>query len=270
MDTMTICIAAISENNKIVAVTDRMLTLQEPVTTTFEIAENNKAIELNESVIALFSGDVIHANEILTRAKNKLKEATPPPTTTKQIAEIVNGAFTEHWETIITNFLMRRFKITFQQFMHNQGSFDADLVKQINQFITKFQIGVEIIVAGKHGEEQEAHIYTMDSMGTVISFDSTGYATIGSGSRHATFSLIESEISKNNTITHSLHALLKAKTRAEYDPGVGRLCDILTIDTTIKRYNQQECDKLLKVFNECIKNHKKLDKKAIKELAKII
>lgn len=267
---MTICIAAISENNKIVAVTDRMLTLQEPVTTAFEITENNKAIELNETVVALFAGDVIHANEILTRAKNKLSETATPPSTTKEIAEIVNSAFTEHWESIITNFLTRKFQLTFQQFMHNQGSFDADLVKQINQFISQIQINVEIIVAGKHGSEQEAHIYTMDSMGTVISFDSTGYATIGSGSRHATFSLIESEINRNNTITQSLHALLKAKTRAEYDPGVGKLCDILTIDTTIKRYDKDGCNKILKVFNKCIKEHKTLDNKTVKELAKNI
>lgn len=267
---MTICIAAISENDKIVAVTDRMFTLQQPVATTYEITENNKAIELTDSVIALFAGDVIHANAILQRARNNLNNANPAPTTTKEIAEIVNKSYSEYWESVVTNVLMRQYQITFQQFMHNQGSFDVDLVKKLNDFIGKIVFNIEIIVAGKHSDETESHVYSMDSAGTVTSNSSTGYACIGSGSKHATFSLIESEINKTMSITETLHNLLKAKTRAEYDPGVGKLCDIVVIDGNIKRYNQIGRDKILKIFEECRTQHKALDKKTLKELEKVI
>lgn len=267
---MTICIAAIANKDKVVAVTDRMLTLEDPVKTAFEITENNKVIELNDSVIALFSGDVIHANEILNRAKFKIDEATTPPTTTKEIAEIVNTAFTNHWESIVNNFLYRKFKITFEQFMHNQGSFDVDLVKQINQFITQIQLNVEIIVAGRHDSEKEAHVFVMDSLGTVISLDSTGYGTIGSGSKHATFSLIESQLNRSNTISQSLYALLKAKTRAEYDPGVGKLCDILIVDGEIKRFSNEDTKDILKIFNKAVTKHRILDRKTEKEISKKI
>lgn len=265
---MTICIAAISEKNKIIAITDRMLTLEVPVMTTYEINENNKAIDLNENVIALFAGDVTQANEILLRAKEKLKQAKP--TSTKEIAEIVNAAFTEHWSNIMDNFLLRKFKITFQQFMHSQSAFDADLVKQISQFISKFNINVEIIVAGKHIDETEGHIYVMDSMGTVVSQDAIGYACIGSGSRHATFSLIESEASNTCGKSETLLDLIKAKKRAEYDPGVGKLCDIVILDKNIKRLKTEEVREILTIFNESITKHKKIDAKILVELTKKI
>ena len=71
---MTICIAGIAENKKIVAFTDRMLTISAPVRTAFEITENNKAIKLANKVVAMFAGDVLKANSILEIAKSKIEK----------------------------------------------------------------------------------------------------------------------------------------------------------------------------------------------------
>lgn len=257
---MTICIAAISEKNKIVSITDKMLTLGEPVRTAYEISENNKIIPLNESVVALFAGDVIHANEILQLALKNLSRKTFQ--SVRDIAEIVNSSFTQHWQSIITNVLQRRFHIDHQTFMHNQPKFDPDLVKQVSQFIANLRIDVEIIVAGIHGDDPNAHIYTMDHSGSVVSLDSIGYACIGSGSRHATLSLIESEISSQTTQSKSLLALLKAKSRAEYDPGVGSLCDIVIVkDGAYSQKSQDEIDIILREFNKHQNRLKKSEQK---------
>ncbi len=257
---MTICIAAISEKNKVVSITDKMLTLGEPVRTAYEISENNKIIPLNDSVVALFAGDVIHANEILQVALKNLSSANPE--SVRDIAEIVNGSFTQHWQSIITNVLQRRFQIDHQTFMHNQPKFDPDLVKQVSQFIANLRIDVEIIVAGTHGEDSNAHIYTMDHSGSVVSQDSIGYACIGSGSRHATLSLIESEISSQSSLSKSLLSLLKAKSRAEYDPGVGSLCDIVIIKNgAYSQKSQTEVDIILKEFKKHQNRLKKSEQK---------
>ncbi|OGJ21951.1 MAG: hypothetical protein A3J60_02165 [Candidatus Pacebacteria bacterium RIFCSPHIGHO2_02_FULL_46_9] len=264
---MTICIAAISEKKKVVSITDKMLTLEEPVRTTYEISDNNKVIPLNDTVVALFAGDVIHANEILELAKQNLVALTP--VSVREIAEIVNQAFSQYWENLINNFLQRRFKISHQQFMHNQGSFDGDLVKQISQIIAGTKIGVEIVVAGVHGEDENAHIFTMDHMGTVVSQDPIGYACIGSGSRHATLSLIESEISNQTVEEETLFALLKAKRRAEYDPGVGKLCDIVVVRDSVVKFTEAQVKQATTDFDSFISEQNKAQKKAVKELKKL-
>lgn len=74
---MTVCVAAISEKNKIIAVTDKLLTIDQPIRTTFEITDNNKVVKLNDKTLALFAGTVIHANEILNLCKDKARDSHP-------------------------------------------------------------------------------------------------------------------------------------------------------------------------------------------------
>ncbi len=261
---MTICIAAICAENKVVAVTDKMLTVTAPVTTRYEISENNKAIPLKKDVVALFAGDVVAANQVLSIAKGRVKEEN----SVQEVADILNQSFKDYWDKILSNYLMMRYKIDLHTFMHNQQSFDQVFVRNTTDLISKFSINVEMIVAGK--DSQGAHLFSIDNAGTVINRDSQGYLPIGSGSQHATFSLIESGFNTHFSPGEALYALLQAKKRAEYDPGVGNLTDIITVNDEVKIFKPDEVDAVTKLFHSSAKEVARIDKKYVKKLEKMI
>ena len=244
---MTICIAAICDGNKIVAITDKMLTLGQPITTTFEATESDKAFQFGDKVVALFAGDVIHANEILKRAKSKIDSLKPGSYTVLDIANMTKQAFVEHWEGLLSNFLTIRFKVDLKTFMQNQGSFHPDLIKSVNDIISKFNIEVQIIIAGI---DTAPRIYYLDNLGSVVERTALGYASIGSGEKHASLSLIESEYRSSFSLKEALFALLEAKKRAEYDPGVGEFCDIVIIDGGFEKLTDDKMGKILKIYDK--------------------
>ncbi len=262
---MTICIAAISERDKIIAVTDKMLTLERPnMTTTFEISDSNKVCDLTDKTLALFAGDVIHANEILKRTKDKID--AKKPTTVIEVANMTNEAFTEHWESVISKWLTLRYKVDLETFMKNQQAFDSDLIKRINTIVADFDIGVQILIAGI---DNSPRIYQVDNGGMVVEQTPLGYACIGSGREHATLSLIESEYNSSFEKPKALYSLLEAKKRAEYDPGVGEHCDIAIIDGSFKKYDGSVIDKVMETFNKSRVTVQETKKKYFTEIKSI-
>lgn len=259
---MTICIAGITENDKIVAITDKMLTLSTSPVTKYEFNENNKAIQLSDKIVGLFSGDVIIANEILNLAKIKINPATD---TVEQVANHVNDAFKEYWQSTIENFLQMRYMIGLAYFMQNQSNLDAGLVKQVTELLMKYTIEVEFLVAGV---DTAPHIFQINNLGTVINRGATGYGCIGSGSQHATLSLIESQYNAGIRLERSLYALLEAKKRAEFDPGVGQLCDIVIINGGYKQLNNTQITKVMKLHQLSLADIEKITEACSKEILK--
>jgi len=260
---MTICIAAIAENSKIVAITDKMLTLPAPVATKYEVNENSKAIKLGSKVVGLFAGGVIAANEILHLAKSKIEERKCK--TVLEMANTVAEAYKEHWQADVKNSLLDRFGLDLAVFMANQKNLDDELVKGINTFLVNKNTGVTIIVAGV---DTQPHLYVIDNPGTVTMLDSVGYTCIGSGSQHATLGLIEAEYHAGFTEERSLYALIEAKNRAEYDPGVGKLCDIVQINDTYTLCDNERVGVLTEKYNKSRDAIIKLKEAAAKELLK--
>lgn len=248
---MTICIAAIANKNKIVAITDKMITLGGGVATRYEISENNKAIKLTDKSVALFAGNVLYANEILEIAKTKISASN---TSISGIANLMKDAYFEYWTKQLDNQLFSRYSLTLATFMANQKNLNEELVKQINNILANTNLGVEILVAGV---DTVPHIFYISNPGTVNSFDAIGYGLIGSGGQHAQLSLIESEYNAGISEANGLYALLEAKKRAEYDPGVGQLCDIVIIDGGFNKISQTKIEKIIKKFNKSSKSIKR-------------
>ncbi len=236
---MTICIAGIAENKKIVACTDKMLTIEAPVKTAFEITENNKAIKLADKVVAMFAGDVLKANAVLKLAKTNIQNAN---TSTEKVAEIVEKAYKEQWVSDIENALLQRFGLDRKTFVNKQKELDPELVKGVNNLIGNYNLGVEIIVAGV--DTDEPHMFKILNPGMKQAQDPIGYCCIGSGTQHATFSLIESEYNPSFDEAKSVHSILQAKKRAQYDPGVGELTDIVIINDNYAKIEQEKIKKI--------------------------
>ncbi len=249
---MTICIAGIVESNKVIAITDKMITLGGGVATRYEIGENNKVIQLSDRALALFAGNVIAANEIFSIAKNKIAAATSP--NVLDLASIMKESYLEHWKTGLNEQLFQRFNISLDIFVNNQRVLDEGLVKQINGIIMNANLGVEILVAGI---DTVPHILLISNPGAITTLDSIGYGLIGSGSQHAQLSMIESEYNSGISKEKGLFSLLEAKKRAEYDPGVGELCDIVIIDGGFEKLPESRVSKITKQFEKFVNAMKK-------------
>lgn len=244
---MTICIAGISENKKIVAFTDKMLTIGAPVKTAFEITENNKAIKLADKVVAMFAGDVLKANAILKLAKAGIQNSN---TGVETVADIVQKSYKEQWVKDIEDALLQRFGLDRTKFVNKQKELDPELVKNINNTIGNYNMDVQIIVAGI--EKTEPHIFKIENPGIKQSHDSIGYCCIGSGTQHATFSLIESQYNPNFLEAKSVYSILQAKKRAQYDPGVGQLTDIVLINDEYVKIEEGKIKLVDETYNSSV------------------
>lgn len=163
-----------------------------------------------------------------------------------EVANKVNEAYAEYWDSVVSNYLKLRYKIDLATFMQNQKAFDEALIKQVNEFASKFAIDVQILVAGI---DTEPRIYYIDNAGSVFEQTAVGYACIGSGQTHALLSMVESEYNSSFTKPKSIYALLEAKKRAEYDPAVGKNCDLAIIDASFKKYDGAVVEQLTKIFD---------------------
>ncbi|HKC04278.1 MAG TPA: hypothetical protein VKC54_00170 [Patescibacteria group bacterium] len=261
---MTICIAGISEENKIIAVTDKMLTLSQNPVTKYEISENNKAIQISDKCVALFAGDVVVANQILELAKTKGLETG----TVAEMAEKVNQAYREYIHLIIDNYLINKYKLTFDVFMANHANLEAEMVRQVTKIITDTNFDVEIIVAGI---DEDPHVFFINSLGTIIDKGSSiGYACIGSGSQHATLSLIESEYNSHISLDAGIYALLQAKRRAEFDPGVGKLWDFVLINDSYIQPSAKQVESVTDLYQKSLEEIGKISKKSSTDIIKAI
>jgi len=82
--------------------------------------------------------------------------------------------------------------------------------------------------------------------------------------------LIESEYSRGISEQNGLYALLEAKKRAEYDPGVGQLCDIVIIDSSFNKLPLTKVDKITKEFNKSTKALKRTKEKSAIKIQSIV
>ncbi len=264
---MTICIAAITDNNKILAITDKMVTIGMPVATRYEISENNKAIKLTEKCIALFAGNVVYANEILEITKVKMSVLTTPNPSILDITNLMKSAYFEYWSQQLDNQLFQRYSLTLATFMQNQRNLNEELVKKVNEILANANLGVDILVAGI---DTTPHLFYIGNPGTITSLDGIGYALIGSGSQHAQLSLIENEYHSGISQKDGLYALIEAKKRAEYDPGVGQLCDIVIIDGNFNKLPLAKVKAIIKEFHKSARSLRTAKKKSAAKIHRLI
>jgi 20S proteasome alpha/beta subunit len=260
---MTICIASIVNHSRLITITDKMLTLPAGVMTKYEASENNKSIELSDKVLALLAGNVIHGNEILKRAKLKITEGM----SVEDIATLVKDTYVEYRQQLVQDGFFNSYGLTLESYMEKQLTLDPKFVEEANKLLVNVNLETAIIIAGI---DDAPHLYAITNPGEMSCQDSIGYACIGSGSQHAMLSLIESEYNASFMIEEALYALLEAKRRAEYDPGVGNLSDISIIDGSVKRLSKEELKKIYENFNKTLENIRKIKVEGSKDIYKSI
>lgn len=218
---MTVCIAGIADGGKsIVLVTDTMLTgMGTTVPYQFEQNDVSKIYHFTETKIVLLAGTIQHAFAILENTKKKVGENT-----TKKLKEVVEelkrqyDAYRKSW--LEEGIIKTRGIKDLDEYYQNHNKFNVSLTQTIDQALANAKFDVELIITG-----YEDGMWNIFYIGPGIQPQLKtieGYSTIGTGGPHASYTIIDSDYSKNKSIKEVENIIDKAKTKSEKSPGVGK------------------------------------------------
>jgi 20S proteasome alpha/beta subunit len=217
---MTICIAALYDNGKgCILCSDEMVTAHIPMGYEYESDDVEKIISVCKSspVHVLVAGDVLAANEMIELAR---KEAEAKGiTNTSGIAELLRKAYQTVRRTVIIHNELEPRGLDLSSFHGLHQRLLPQVVQMIDRAFAEFNARVDFILAGK--DENQFGIYSLSNPGQLSCHNPIGYATVGSGSPHAIYSIIDSKYKKSMTKEIVENIVRAAKKRSEVAPGVG-------------------------------------------------
>ena len=264
---MTICIAAICDSNRqVVVAADRMLTFPAPTNLEFE-TEESKIEELARSCVALASGSVACATEVLRNVKRKLEGNQKSEY--GGASEILKEEYAAlRLQKCFEQVVVPPLGLDFLEFMKkglslpNYLQAHAGIYQALVGQQQQFNLGVEFIVASV--DNGGAHVSAIMHPGTLLLLDKPGYGAIGSGGIHATLCLSLCGQTGQKNLDETLYNVYAAKCAAEAAPGVGKETDIAVVDKDHVRH----CDR--PVLEELGKTFSASNKKELADLSKLV
>ena len=250
---MTICIAGICDSqngfaNKAIAVADRMITAGD---TEFEQVAFSKIDKLTENCVAVTAGSALAHTELFKATRAKFTGTPRPP-----ITDIIQELKSNYVRLRTIRAEEQYFKplgLTVANFLTNQRSLDSTLVIRLSRQLEEARYGgragLRIVVAGV--DTAGGHVHCVFDPGSSECFDAIGYCSIGSGERHADFTLIINDYNIALSTKKALYLMYEAKKRAELAPGVGRIYTDVSIvsDSGIQNLTAQKIQELQKVYD---------------------
>jgi 20S proteasome alpha/beta subunit len=223
---MTVCVAAICENT-IFGASDRMITSAD---TQFQ-PSMPKTIPLTSSIVVMTSGDAALLTEVLTRVAADIAGCIEVAPTEWIQVRYAADRFALHWSAIrrerAERALLWPLGLTTEGFLDRQVRMDGKLVHELADAILKFSVpSTSCIIAGNDATGH--HLFQVDD-GNLIQLDSVGFATCGSGGRHAASQLMLAQYNRRASMSEGLLLVYSAKRRAEIAPFVGRETDFWMI-----------------------------------------
>jgi hypothetical protein len=229
---MTVCIAAICNSGKAIAVAaDRMFT-NPGLSVEFETAEQ-KIEQLANCCVALAAGNSVHATEVLEGLRRRLGGNQNPPF--EQVATFLQNEYAtararKTYETIVFPPLGADFEkyravgMPLPAYLEKQ----QQVFQQMFMICQQFNLGVDFLIAGLDAEG--AHLSHVTNPGIVSQLQKLGHAAIGTGSGHAMLRLSLAGQSRQRGLIETLADVYGAKRVSEVAPGVGNSTDIAVID----------------------------------------
>ncbi|MBI4080691.1 MAG: hypothetical protein HY430_02870 [Candidatus Levybacteria bacterium] len=231
---VTVCIAAIYNNNAILGASDRMLTGGYG-DMTFE-PPTPKILSITNSIAVMTAGDQNIQMQVFQEAgkivREKIKEDPSKWLNVSDVAEIYSKCFYELRKKLIEKRILSQFNLSFDSFISKQKDMSAGFVDMITRNINRFDIdymrdrGVETIITGI--DDSGPHIYVVTN-GDISCNDKLGFASIGIGGNHAISHFMLSAYSRFDSESKALLTIHQAKKKSEASPGVGKETDMCVI-----------------------------------------
>ena len=216
---MTVCIAALADNNKkVYVISDCMISLNAPLPYQYETKDVPKIIGLTDNCVIMIAGNTVFGNEIATLSQNGIESGRPY--SVEEIANEVLKAYRSYRLKLIEDAVLAPRQLTLSEYKEKQQTLNQEVVNSIENALTTTNIEVDIIVAGS--DTTGCHIYTLTHPGIMLSFDSIGYACVGIGAPHAQLHFIDNDYTKKLSIENVKVLVGEAKKKSENAPGVGK------------------------------------------------
>ena len=221
---MTVCVAAISATDRVIGVSDRMLSTSEIAfePTTAKIWWATTAIYL------MMAGDASLQAEIITGLEAEISDYVSRPDADWLTVRQVTDRYLAHWNDVrrrrAESALLSPLGLTSQTFLDGH-SLDASVVDRLVNAIVGYVLPrTEVIVAGV--DTSGAHIWVVED-GLARCEDRVGFACIGAGRRTADSQMMIGQHEPGAGLAQSLVLAHLAKKRAEISPSVGSATDMV-------------------------------------------
>ena len=247
---MTVCVAAICENNILFGASDRMLTSGD---VEFE-PRTQKIYQVTNSISVMIAGDAGLQSEILQALYAYAgARITAAPNEWIPVSDIASEYY-RFYQSIRSRRAEARLLVplglTLDSFRSQQRSLLDSTANELTSSIVNFDMpGIEAIISGC--DMRGAHIYIANNAGVQCQ-DAIGFAAIGIGSWHANSQFMFARHDRGKPLPETLLLTYAAKKRAEVAPGVGSGTDMFTLGpalgtfTIIKENILKDVDKIYK------------------------
>jgi len=190
---------------------------------------------VTNSIFVMTSGDAALQAEVLTAVQNDVAALLTVPNIGWLTVQHVTNLYVSRWNDAKRSraeaALLAPLGLTSASFIDRQRLLDASVAEKITNAIIGFQLpSASCIVTGV--DEFGPHIFVVDN-GVQHCEDSIGFATIGSGGRHASSQLMLAQYSPAASPPEALVLVHLAKKRAEVAPGVGAATDLFMIQAEL-------------------------------------
>lgn len=227
---MTICVAALCENNQaVVGASDRLLVTGSG-TFKFE-PPASKIYFLTEWVALLVAGSSSFHAEAINQIRNDFirwnLDRTQFSYAVFEIAEAYNNHLRRCWQRAVESAQLAPLGLTIDDWISKTASMNPLLVHQLKSNLElNAHAPSSAILAGR--DNLGMHLYVIDS-GTVADQTEVGFAAVGSGAEHATSLFMLENYASSKIGLGALYLAYAAKRRAEASPSVGLATDVFTM-----------------------------------------
>jgi 20S proteasome alpha/beta subunit len=246
MKNMTICIAALCENNKkIILAADRMITVGNFIEFEHDV---KKFEQITKNCYIMTAGTTTIQNDVIQKLKSQIKNINAPEF--KQIIEELKNSYSSVRLNRSEELFLRPKGLDFGTFYQNQRGLLPEFVFEITRQINENNLGVEYILCGF--DDDDGHIQYIIDPGVSESFDSVGFCATGTGNINAISVFTIHNYSPSFPLYKALYLVFLAKKDAERAPGVGCDTDIayLTKEDGIKHLKPNEITELQRIYDE--------------------
>lgn len=233
---MTVCIAAIYNNNSIICVSDRMITggygditFEPPIP---------KILQFTSAITALTAGDQNIQMQVYNRTRKMVDEkiAKNPEEwlSVADVARMYSDNFYEVRAEMIEGEVLSQYGLTMDSFIAKQKEMNQVLVNTLTNRIDRFQTdhmgSINTVITGIDdvGGLNTPHIYVIRN-GKISCHDKLGFTSIGIGASHAISHFMLSSYSRFESEPKALLTIHQAKKKSEVSPGVGHETDMCII-----------------------------------------
>ena len=227
---MTVCIAAICNDNMVLGASDRMITTGVAGSIGFE-PNLPKVWTLTNSIAVMVADDILLHTEVFDKVKRPVLERIikEPDNWWKveDVADLYSRFYVQVKSMRAEREVLLPFHLSLEEFINRQKEMSPDFVMNIKEKLDKFKTSnISSIVTGVDADGP--HIFEVNNE-KVSCCDQIGFAVIGIGYLHAAPHLMFSGHVRKSPITRTLIVTHQAKKKSEVAPGVGRGTDMFMI-----------------------------------------